>query len=80
MYDFNKIYKHEFMGEVKVNLAEFGDGKVHDKWFPLENEPAKKKIDKATGELRLKIQFAGIKPKSDKPDDKSNSMFILCIS
>jgi len=71
MYDFNKIYKHEFMGEVKLNLADFGDGKVHDKWFPLENEPTKKKIDKATGELRMKIHFAGIKPKSDKPEEKS---------
>jgi len=59
MFDKDVIYKDEFMGEVKVNLADVADGQVLEKWFPIENEPLKKKIDPVQGEMKLKIKFTG---------------------
>jgi len=71
MFDKDMIYKDEFMGEVKLNLLDIADGQVHDKWYPLENEPQKKKIDPAQGELRLKIKFTGPHAKSPKGSEQS---------
>jgi hypothetical protein len=68
MFDKDMVYRDEFMGEVHVKLADFCDGEVHDKWFPLQNEPAAKKIDKAQGEIHLKLHFKSdhARPKSAK--------------
>jgi len=67
MFDKDFISKDEFMGEVKLQLADYADGYDHDKWIPLENEPQKKKIDKAQGEVRIKVKFTG---KDFKPAKK----------
>jgi len=65
MFDKDFISKDEFMGEITLKLAEFADGNESDQWYPLQNEPQKKKIDKAQGEVRIKVKFTGkdFKPK-----------------
>lgn len=64
MFDKDLFSSDEFMGEVNLSLDEFADGNVHDKWIVLNNEPQKKKKDKAPGEIHLKVSFSGV------PDEK----------
>jgi len=44
MYDKDLFSSDEFMGEINLNLGEYSDGELHDKWLTLQNEPIKKKI------------------------------------
>lgn len=54
------------MGETYINLADFGDGEEHDKWYSLQSEPTKKKQDpNQKGEIRVKCHFSG--PPGSKP-------------
>jgi len=66
MFDADIVFKDQLMGEVKISLQDFADGKEHDKWFPLANEPVKKKIDKTQGEIHLKLFYMGPVVKPDK--------------
>eukprot|EP01114_Cavostelium_apophysatum_P003103 TRINITY_DN1283_c0_g1_i1.p1 TRINITY_DN1283_c0_g1~~TRINITY_DN1283_c0_g1_i1.p1 ORF type:complete len:492 (+),score=179.30 TRINITY_DN1283_c0_g1_i1:41-1477(+) len=59
MYDKDFISRDELMGELKIPLATFADGEEADKWYKLDNEPQKKKVDKTPGEIRIKIKFTG---------------------
>ncbi len=59
MYDKDLFSSDEFMGEINLNLAEYADGELHDKWLTLQNEPIKKKLDKVPGEIHIKVQFTG---------------------
>jgi len=72
MFEKLLIAKDEFMGEVKIALSDFSDGEEKDKWYPLQNEPVKKKIDKNPGELRVRVKFTGIvnTPRKESKTDK----------
>src|SRR5690348_4167779 len=59
MYDKDLFSADEFMGEITLNLNEFADGKLHEKWFTLQNEPQKKKKTVTPGEIHVKVQFTG---------------------
>jgi len=75
MYDKDFISRDEFMGEIKIHLSDIPvDGVEHEKWMPLENEPTKKKVDKAQGEVRLKFKYTGRDFKPVKKVVESDSL------
>jgi len=59
LWDRDLFTRDDFLGDVVLHLAEFGDGREHDRWFTLANEPEKKKKDKTPAEIHLKIKFTG---------------------
>ena len=73
MWDHNRIEKDTFMGQVNLSLSDYADGKQHDKWIPLTNEPEKYKKSKTPGEVHLKIWFSGPpEPKVEKKDEQTS--------
>jgi len=71
MYDKDLFSSDEFMGEITLNLVEYSDGELHDKWLTLQNEPLKKKLDKVPGEVHVKVQFTG-PPELQKPKESAS--------
>jgi len=72
MYDKDLFSSDEFMGEISLNLSEYSDGELHDKWFTLQNEPQKKKLDKTPGEIHIKVHFTG-PPELQKPKEQTKT-------
>eukprot|EP01118_Nematostelium_gracile_P002192 TRINITY_DN1241_c0_g1_i1.p1 TRINITY_DN1241_c0_g1~~TRINITY_DN1241_c0_g1_i1.p1 ORF type:complete len:497 (+),score=186.11 TRINITY_DN1241_c0_g1_i1:111-1493(+) len=61
------LIKDDAMGDLTINLSDYADGEAVEKWFPLMNEPQKKKKSKETGEVRLKVWFTGPPGQSPEP-------------
>eukprot|EP01116_Phalansterium_solitarium_P003295 TRINITY_DN140_c0_g1_i3.p1 TRINITY_DN140_c0_g1~~TRINITY_DN140_c0_g1_i3.p1 ORF type:complete len:298 (-),score=106.61 TRINITY_DN140_c0_g1_i3:427-1320(-) len=60
VFDHDRVYKDELMGEITIPIADNADGAEHLLTLKLEKEPAKKKKDgQPPGELVLKVWATG---------------------
>jgi len=64
MWDKDRWTTDDFLGEAYLDLAKYADGKTHDLWVPLTNEPKKK--DAIKGEIHLVISFEDARPPKGK--------------
>lgn len=56
LMDWNQWSKDDSLGEVAIPIKQLENGDPVEGWFPLENEPKKKKGPEK-GEIRLKLHF-----------------------
>lgn len=63
--------KDEFLGEVQIDVSKYSDGYKHEQWLSVENEPMNKKSEKKTGEVQVRIKFAG--PPGTEPPPKKDA-------
>jgi len=56
MWDKDRWTSDDFLGEVQFEVSKFADGKPHDIWIPLNNEP-KKKEGNTKGEVHVIVTY-----------------------
>jgi len=66
MWDKDRWTTDDFLGEVMIELSKFADGKQHDMWLTLNNEPKKKEGTK--GEVHLSVTYEDGKPKNNNKE------------
>jgi len=66
MWDKDRWTTDDFLGEIMIDLKNFADGKPHDLWLTLNNEP-KKKDGASKGEVHINVTYEDGKPKRDTP-------------
>lgn len=64
MWDKDRWTTDDFLGEIVLELSKFADGKSHDLWLPLNNEP-KKKEGASKGEVHISIIYEDGRTKKD---------------
>eukprot|EP00824_Muranothrix_gubernata_P003037 TRINITY_DN1375_c0_g1_i3.p1 TRINITY_DN1375_c0_g1~~TRINITY_DN1375_c0_g1_i3.p1 ORF type:complete len:601 (+),score=125.03 TRINITY_DN1375_c0_g1_i3:100-1902(+) len=70
VWDWDRFTPPDFMGQLKVPLADLADQQVHDKWIKLLQ---RRKNEKVSGEIRLELEFQYTKDEGDM--DSVNRLF-----
>lgn len=60
MWDKDRWTSDDFLGEIQIEIGKYADGKSHDLWFTLANEP-KKREGSAKGEVHVSVTYDGLK-------------------
>jgi tRNA A-37 threonylcarbamoyl transferase component Bud32 len=60
MWDKDRWTSDDFLGEIQIDISKYADGKPHDLWLTLSNEP-KKKEGAAKGEVHVSVTYDGLK-------------------
>jgi len=72
MWDKDRWTTDDFLGELQLDITKIADGKLHDMWIALSNEP-KKKDSTTKGEVHIQITYEDGRPKKDVAGDGASA-------